>query len=149
MEIRFQTESFLELWPEAQSLLAAHCAEVAPDMVTPGGVVYAMYETLEQAGALHITTARHGAVLAGYAVYLLAPDMHCHGRLTAHADAFFLAREYRRGWAGRALLHAAEEALRARGVLRLVQTVTPRRDCGPLLRRMGYTLVSQQYFKEV
>ena len=118
-------------------------------MVAPASVLPALYQVMEEAKALHITTARLGGELVGYALYLLSPDMHSQGQLTAHSDAFFLAPQQRRGWAGRDLLRAAEEQLRARGVTRLVQTVTPRRKVGPLLHRMGYELVSHQYFKEL
>lgn len=150
MSVVFQTEPFKDFWPEARSLLLRHWEEIAArDITGPLDVNREMYEAMDAAGMLHITTAREAGELIGYAVYLLTPNPHLGSSLVAQSDAFFLLPEYRRGLTGLNLLRATEKKLIDCGACYLSQRVSTTRDCGVLFRRMGYTLAEHVYLKAV
>lgn len=93
--------------------------------------------------------SRGRGILAGYAAYVLTPNLHYRSRLVAEADVFYLAPEYRRGLAGLRLLQAAErECIRA-GAHIIQNKVKIAHDCGRLFERMGYRAAEKLYVKAV
>ena len=150
MTVAFQTESFSQAWPDAGPLLMRHWDEVAAKEITgPLDVDEKLYRQMDSAGLLHITTARAGHELVGYAAYLIYRNHHYRQKLIADADVFFLAPEYRCGLCGLRLLKSAEAALIERGVTTIVQKVKVAHDCGALFRRMGYAHVENVWMRAV
>lgn len=156
MNIAFRTERFDDVWHDARPLLRRHWEELAcKDICGPLDMDTEVYRRLEQAGALHVTTARlresgvGQAGLVGYAVYVLAQNMHYRGLLAAEPDVFFLLPEHRRGMTGVRLLRAAEAALARRGAGIVMQKVKISRDCGVIFKRMGYTHVENLWMKRL
>lgn len=150
MSVVFQTEPFKDFWPEARSLLLRHWEEIAArDITGPLDVNREMYEAMDAAGMLHITTAREAGELIGYAVYFLTPHPHYRALRTAEADVFFLAPEQRKGLTGPRLLRTAERVLAERGANVIVQKVKTAHDCGAVFRRMGYSHTENVWMKAV
>lgn len=151
MNIRFQTESLEQFLPEALPLLRGQWSEVGScPQAHALDVDMALYASIEQAGALHITTARTAdATLVGYAIYFVHDYPHVQQVCMAQSDALYLHPDYRKGFAGLRLLQAAEHALEGRGVNNIMQTCTRKKDFGVLLRRMGYVNTETVYRKEM
>lgn len=155
MPIAFATESIATFLPDAALLLRSHWQEVGSCPQTHTlHVDTSLYTAIEQAGGLHITTARCDtglatAKLVGYAVYFVQDYAHVQGLRMAQSDAIYLAPKYRKGFTGLRLLQAAESALLALGVKNIMQTCTTKRDFSCLLRRMGYTNSETVYRKEI
>ncbi|MDE7064660.1 MAG: GNAT family N-acetyltransferase [Desulfovibrionaceae bacterium] len=151
MGITLRTERFETFRPDAAPLARRHWEESASGVITEKPAVdAALYHKMDAAGMLHITTARDGATLVGYAVYILSPtNQHYRGMATAESDAFFLLPEYRRGWDGLRMLQHAEAMLAARGVVLISQRFPASREYGALFRRMGYRLEEHLYMRRL
>ncbi len=153
--LTFHIETIDTVIDEIQELLPAHCAEAFSHTlvgrVDAGSVDFSIYRALEQANALHITTARtKEGKLVGYAIYFLAPDAHNKSELTATSDAFYLHSEHRKGWDGFNMLKFTERKLADRGVKHIVN-VLPfrpfRRGYFNFMKRLGYISASVQLVK--
>lgn len=150
MAVTFQTERFADVWEEIQPLLLRHWDEVAvKEAFGSLEVDETRYRLMDDAGFLHITTARDSGRLVGYAAYFIYGNLHYKSRVIADADVFFLMPERRNGLLGLRLLRAAEAAVKARGAQVIVQKVKVAHDCGALFRRMGYQLTEHLYMKVV
>ena len=149
--MNFATERlFPDLFGEMVPLLERHWDEVAlKDAFGPVDVNEDAYRQIEEAGCLHVTTARESGRLVGYAVYFIVPNLHYRTRLVAEADVFFLLPEYRQGLAGLRLMQAADRALVERGVDIIISKVKTAHDCGRLFERMGYRLAEKNYMRIV
>ena len=136
----FRQEGAARVLTEAAGLARAHWREVEAQL--HGGADYRLdgerYAALEKLGMLSVTTARdEDGLLAGYAVFTLAPCPHLPGETVAALDGLYLAPRARRGLNALALLRSAETAVAARGAA-LVQYSSPAsRPCGALYRRLG------------
>ena len=77
--MNFATERlFPDLFGEMVPLLERHWDEVAlKDAFGPVDVNEDAYRQIEEAGCLHVTTARESGRLVGYAVYFIVPNLHC------------------------------------------------------------------------
>lgn len=151
MPITFATETLATFLPDAVPLLQAHWQEVGscPEKYTLH-LDIPLYTSIERAGALHITSARHAqAGLVGYAVYFVQDYPHVQTLRMAQGDAVYLAPAQRKGFTALRLLQAAELALKARGVKNIMQACTSKKDFGCLLRRLGYTSTETVYRKEL
>ena len=98
MKLFFAVEPYSRIRAEAAPLAAAHWQETEKALYGPQTAVpmtHALYDALEQGGALHIVTARTGAALHGYAAYCLSENLNMPGRSTASALALYLSREAR------------------------------------------------------
>jgi len=77
------------------------------------------YQALFEAGVLHPLGIFAGAgpnrTLAGFCTVLLSPVLHHKGRRIAITETLFVAKAYRRGGAGMALIRAAERIARQQG----------------------------------
>ena len=151
MALNFAREKlFPSLFNEMQGLLARHWEEVALKEISGApDIDEEAYRLLDGGGHLVAVTAREGEKLAGYAVYVIAPNLHYRHRITAEADVFYLAPEYRAGLAGLRLMQAAErECIRA-GAHIIQNKVKLAHDCGRLFERMGYEPSEKLYVRAV
>lgn len=150
MALSFHTEHLAQFLPEALPLLRGHWSEAGSCSQTCQlDIDVTLYAAIERAGALHISTAREGEKLVGYAIYFVQQYPHVRQVCMAQSDALYLHPDHRKGFAGLHLLQAAERALAARGVTNIMQTCTVKKDFGVLLRRMGYTNTETVYRKEM
>ncbi len=147
--LTFQEEKISTILSEIKPLLILHCLEAVPSTINVDTVNFDIYGVLEEAKALHIITARDAqGALCGYAIYLLAPDMHNQNFLTATSDAFYLLPKCR-GWEGVKLMQCAEKTLMQRGVKSIVNTVPTQICMDGFMQRLGYDAVSIQYIKKM
>ena len=150
MPLTFHVEAFSDAIEDALPLLLDHYNEIALNKeTTPFDPSWEQYWTLEQAGVLHIVTARDEGKLVGYSAYILLKRNLHYALSVAESDIFYLAPEYRKGLNGARMLKFAEDSLRALGVQRIVTKtkLTPEHDLGPLLERLGFAPIERVYVK--
>lgn len=104
-----------------------------------------MYSQIESLGRLYIFTARDKGTLVGYFTVVVHEDLHDKDRLCASQDIIFLKKEYRKGYTGIKLIRFGEGCLREDGLSHLVVTTTMKNPIGPLMKRLGYTLIEEKF----
>ncbi len=148
--IRYQQEALADCIHEAQPLLLDHWHEIALDKgKVPLEPDWDKYRLLDQAGVLNLTTARDGTRLVGYALYILANNLHYRTLKVADSDVFFLAKAYRQGCTGLGLLKAAEANLIAAGTDKIINRLKLHYDVGAIFERLGYRPIERVYAKLV
>ncbi len=131
-------------------LLEAHWKEIAhfQDIALDPDVE--MYKKVEDAGMLRCYTVRtHSWELVGYVVYFVRPNMHYKQSVQASQDVLFLRQDLRKSTIGMRLIKHADEQLRAEGVQAVYQHVKAVHNFGPMLERMGYSLVDLIYTRRL
>lgn len=142
MSVTFQVEPWQLYYRDCQELWKAHYSEIAvrKDQMAMKPDV-AAYQALEASGALSIIVGRGPAGrMVGYILSVVRPHLHYADVLCGFEDAYFLAREERRGRTGIALLRAWEAEMRRRGC-KLIFAMTktePRLDMSKLFGRLGF-----------
>ena len=125
-----------------EALLVEHYHEIAhyPDIeFDPDWETYAK---LEEAGRLHIFTARVAGELVGYSVHIVAPNLHYKRSLQAVQDILFVHPAHRRGFVGYKLIRFADSELEAFGVqVSYHHSKATHPALGRLLERQGYELI--------
>jgi GNAT superfamily N-acetyltransferase len=148
--ITFHDERFEDVIDEAMPLLRRHWEEIALNKDTvPLDPDIERYKQISSIGMLHITTARDGGDLIGYAAYFIMPNLHYRSVIVGETDIFWLAPEYRKGMVGARLLKTAETHLINKGVNTVVSKVKISHDVGALFERLGYTAIERIYMKKV
>lgn len=143
--MKYQKESFRVITPEAKPLWEEHYKEIAHYQDIPLDVDFDRYHALEDMGVLNIWTARDAdGKLVGYAFYFVNKNGHYRGSLQAVQDILFVRKE-NRGLLGAKLIKHCDEELRKMGVQVVYHHVKKEHNFGPLLERMGYTLVDLIY----
>lgn len=143
--LTIRVEPWSALTEEDRLLCVEHWEEIAPHKATiPLAPAWDRYAKMAEAGVVHLTTARDGTRLVGYAVYFTVPHIHYASSLTAFADVLFMRPEFRHGATILRLLKVAETSLRGMGVQRVIQNVKVNKDWGVILTRQGY-----QHFENV
>ena len=143
----FAKEPFRDMEAELAELAPDHWEEVGrPDI--PLDINWGLLHILEDAGALHVLTARDDGELVGYVIHVAAPATH-YNIIQACDDGHYLKPEYRKGWAGMRMIRAAEEMLRDLGVKTISyhQKTRPDIDKGAVFERLGYELTERIYRK--
>jgi len=115
--VHYQLETYEEVIEDIKPLLELHYAEVClyPDKIALNPK-YEFYNTLDDAGALRIVTARDEGVLIGYSVFFEMPHPHYQDHIYAQNDIFYVAENYRHTEVAPSLVAKAEEALHGDGV---------------------------------
>jgi len=145
--VLFKPESLGEIQLEIDELSLKHYAEIAPDKSFPLALQLDRYAILEKAGMLKIYSARlEDGKLAGYQSFLLSISMH-YGYFQAHQDTLYIDPVYRGH--GLSFLSYCDDELKKIGVQIVRQSVTPKRDFSPVLKRLGYTLEEVQYTRRL
>ena len=150
MSVAFTLEPLTEsLKEEVEPLLEKHWREIAHDLTIPLEPRWDVYFALQQTGALSFFTARVGGKLVGYAVFFLNFNLHYGSSFQAQQDIVFIEPDFRRGTLGTRLIKYAEEQLKASGVQVVLHHVKQKHNWGPLLERLGYSLVDLIYLKRI
>lgn len=149
MKLTFAREQLADIWDEAQPLLVEHWAEIGYFDDIPLEPRLGLYLGAELAGKLYVFTARDGAVLVGYAAYMVDFALHYATMKQACQDVLFLLPAYRDVGNGHDLLAYTEGELRKAGVAAIYQHVKRAFDFSPLLERMGYEPVETIHVKRL
>lgn len=112
---------------------------------------YGAYLAAQAAGQLRVYTVRDADTyrLQGYAVHFVRMHPHFSTSLQAAQDVLYLAPEARQGWTGYHFIQWCDAQLQREGVEIVYQHVTPARDFGPLLERLGYEAVDLTYARRL
>lgn len=116
MSVTFQRERLAGLWDEITPLLKEHWREIATYPDIPLDPDVERYTAVEASGWLTVFTAREDGELVGYAVFMVAGNMHYRSSRIGIADVVYIAPAHRRGGTGVALLRYADAQLAADGV---------------------------------
>lgn len=130
-------------------LALIHWSELALDqMLFRPDLDHERYLAMDQAGAMHVVTARDEGKLVGYIVCFVMPHFHYKSSgLTALADMYYLRREYRKGGLGARMFKLMEEGLRQRGVVRAHMSCKVHEDHSRLFSAMGWKLTDFTFSK--
>ena len=96
---------------------------------------------------LRIFTARRGADLVGYVIYLVRHSTHSSETITAMQDSIYVAPHMR--GIGKALVQWSDAYLEEEGVAIVYQHVTLFKDFSPMLEASGYELIERVYGKRL
>jgi GNAT superfamily N-acetyltransferase len=151
MALTFQQEDVSIFIEDCMDLIIEHWKDVALNQdSTPLDPDWDRYTKLAAAGILHITSARtEDGELVGYAVCLITPHLRYKSVKWAEGDVFYLQPAHRKGSAGTRLMQAAEDAMRAHGVTKIIQKVKIHNDVGAVFERMGYKAIERVFVKEL
>lgn len=125
-----------EAWP----LIEAHWNEVGSHRdILSLDPDHERYRKLEQIGALHILTARHGKRLVGYFFVLTVQHPRDRGALAGHDDVIYVTPEYRPRFVGARLIEHALERLDNLGCNIVFFREKAWRHGGGYLKRYGFS----------
>lgn len=144
--LSIQEEQFEIFFRDAIPLFRQHSVAVGEVYDSYLEKNWPMFRRLEEAGALHITTARSNGRMFGYLLAVISPSLEWLDRRTAVHTLFFGSPEF--PGIGMKLQRASIEGLRARGVDEL-HLAGRNRGAGPklgsLYRRLGAEETGQWY----
>lgn len=148
--MRFTTETVnVALFEEVSPLLVKHYREIAhyPDIELDPD--WESYAKVSEMGNLRVFGARTGpdSKLVGYAVYFVRANMHYKNSLQAVQDVLFVDPDYR--GRGGAFIKFCDEQLKAEGVQVTYHHIKAAHNFGPMLERIGYTLVDLIYSRRL
>jgi hypothetical protein len=136
--VTFQQEPFDVWYRDGQALFAEHLIAVGESPDNHAFKNLPLLRTLDDAGALQITTARQNGRMFGYLVALVGPTLESVDGVMA-TNTFFYASKQIRGL-GMRLQRASLAALKERGANELFLLAGPRGEgprMGGLYRRLG------------
>lgn len=147
--ITFQIERWAPFFAEAEPIMQRHWEEIAIDRETIKlSLDRERYQQMDDAGILHILSAREHGILIGYYIAFILPHVHYkEAGLMAFTDIYYVERAARRGPIGMSLFVEAEKSLRARGVVKTYLSTKVHKDNGPIFERLGWTLTDRTYTK--
>lgn len=147
--VKIQKETLKDCLEEIKLLAPLHYEEVSafkdymecePD--------YRVYQALEDAGALHIVTARDSnGLLVGYIVDTINPSLHYSRDRFAVNDVVFVIKQLRNTSVGYKLIAKARDLLKADGVSvhLLHMKADPELEFSRLAEGLGYELLDLVY----
>lgn len=140
LDLKFAVEEFTaELYHEVYPLLVGHWEEIAneKDKISLNLNLEA-YLKMNELGFLHCISCRQDGKLVGYLVSVLTRNLH-HSQIAAAAnDVIYIHPNHRKGMLAVRLLKFFEKCMREKNVTVAQMHVTPSRNFGPILERMGY-----------
>jgi len=144
----YAVERWRDLRVEMLPLLVRHWREVALNHAdVPLDIDEARYRQLDEAGGLHIVTARRDGLLIGYHVAIVSPHLHYASTLHGITDVYWIAPECRHGVTAMRMFQAVERELKSLGVRKLFTATKLHLDQGALFERLGYRPVERLYAK--
>ena len=152
MDVSFAQEELTpELEQEFDALIAAYYeATPAKEGLPPYDFDWPLYEHLQAAGALVITTAREKptTALVGMAIYLIVRHAHHRGMWLAECDSISVAHTARGQGLGKRLFQFTEPLLVARDVQKIVNRYRLCYNTRPMFESLGFKCVEHVYVKE-
>ena len=147
--MQFQLEAWSAAIPELRPLFARLWDDVAVDKDRfTAECDEEKYAKLEQAGILHLVTAREAGRIVGFFLCFVWPNAHYLGAGDmAFTDMYYLREEYRKGNTGIRLFAFMEETLRARGVVKFYTSHKIHRDRSAMFKILGFKATDIVYSK--
>lgn len=145
--IAYNVEDPATFMGEMRELLPLHYDELCVTKDFPLLPDYEAYGRLHSSGMLRCITARDGADLVGYAIFIVQPHLHYMTCKTAFEDIYFLRKDHRLGRTGIRLFQFAEEALKNDGVHRIIMHTKVHLDNSRLFEYLGYKHTDKLYTK--
>ena len=147
-KITYQTESFKAIVGDLKEIIAIHHKElgVYNDRISLE-VMWEKYFSLEDAGVLHVLTARDGDKLIGYYISMVYPHLHYASELFSINDILFIHPDYRKGFTGIKLLKEAEKQMRNLGVTVISLGFKTYAPFDKILDRLGWDFTEKIYTK--
>lgn len=93
-------------------------------------------------------TVRDEGRLVGYAGVYMVPSMHTQ-QMVSMEDTWYLAPAYRKGWNAIKFYRYMENVCRDLGAVEATLTLPVSKDLGPILERLDYQKISEQYSKNL
>ena len=144
----FQSETWPEVERDIRPLLVEHWREIALDHgKIPLDPDYERYAQAHAQGTLAFTTARHEGRLVGYYASFVTTHPHYKSTLFGFVDIYWLHPDFRTAANGMRLFAAMEQAMRKRGVRKLISMTKLHRDVSPLFERLGWQPVETNFSK--
>jgi len=135
---------------EAEALMRADWEEInSPAKGDKFEIDWETYLQLESMGILKVFTARDDGRLVGYFSVILSAVLHNKGSVQAVGDAFYVHKDFRKGFVGIKLFKFVESCLLEDGHRGLVVASTEAYPLDRLLTRMGYVKAETQYYKDL
>lgn len=154
--ITFQVELLSKVKDEVYPLLVKHWEEIALNKDTvPLDPDWEMYDLVEKAGILNITTARKDGKIIGYFAYMIVPNFHYKSLRIAEGDIFYVDKEYRKGRFALKLLAESEKNVIAAGANKILNKTKEHfknpngLSTDSLFEYAGYTKIENIYSKMV
>jgi hypothetical protein len=147
--VKFQREpADQKLFDELMPLLEKHYHEIAHHKDIPLDPDWTRYATMESIDALRAFIARDDkGVMLGYAIFFIAQNMHYKTSRQALQDVLFIDPQ-QRGFGIKFVLWCDRE-LEREGVQVVYHHVKSAHNFGPMLERLGYSLVDLIYTKRL
>ena len=146
--MRFARETLSSIKDEIEPLLELHWREIAHYQDILLEPDWAAYFRAEELGLARFYTARDDqGYLIGYIVFFLRFNIHYKSSLQASQDILFIHPE-RRGF-GAKFIAWCDDQLKLEGVQAVYHHVKQAHNFGPLLERLGYSLVDLIYAKRL
>lgn len=147
MKVEYQRERIQDVFEEALPLLHLHWKEIAHYQDIELKPNYVAYANAEDAGQIRVYTARKEGKLIGYCVYFLRFNIHYSDSLQASQDVLFVHPEHR--GIGMKFIAFCDAQLQAEKVQAVYHHVKAAHNFGPLLERMGYSLIDLIYARRL
>lgn len=108
------------------------------------------YYNIEEAGLFYLFTVRDEDRLIGYCSFIVAPDLHYMGRLSAMQDSIFVLKDYRSKGVGGRLIDFCDDVLEKDfKVTTIHHSVNIKVDFSPLLERKGYVFTEKMMIRRI
>ena len=118
--MQIASESWDDIWPEAEPMFAAHAAEVEPGRKSGTYVLNsALASAMSRTGGMPIWTARESGILVGYCIWYLGPSFDSIVP-TATQGPWYVKPEWRSSRAGLRVFKESLAGLKALGVKRVL-----------------------------
>lgn len=139
MAIELAREMLFQVAKDIEPLAACHFYEILDGkhgvQLSPD---WAQFRGLEESGALYIFTARDGARLLGYDVFVLMPHRHYSHTKIAVGELLYVTPEHR-GKTSIRLMNFAESQMKQSGADVISRSLQCSTDQVSLLESLGYT----------
>lgn len=146
----YAVERWKDIRAEMLPMLERHWHEVALNhAAVPLDIDEAAYRRCDEAGALHIVTARQEKKLVGYHVAIVSTHLHYASTLHGITDVYWIAPENRHGTTAARMFQHVEKELKTLGVKKLFTATKLHLDQGRLFEYLGYKPVERLYTKMI
>lgn len=146
--VTYQQEFLSTCKEDCQELIRLHWEEIAVNKekikLNPD---WDAYQTLEDANALRIFTARDKGKLVGYFVVLISRNLHYKDHLFADNDIIYLHKDYRKGFTGVKLIKFVEKCLKQDGISVLKINTKVHQPFDQLMSYLKFGLIERVYTK--
>lgn len=147
--LTFGPDSFTVHRATLAPLFLRHWGETGLDhSEVPFDVDWDRLASLETLGVYRAVFARdETGTIQGYNLFMVCAGLHHRSTTQAYNDSFYLTPEVRTPWAYLRLFHSSLEYLRALKVQKVYVATRTRHDFSPLMRRLGFDHIEQNWAK--